>query len=50
MKRFTNQAPARWAVLLIACLLAAACQDKRDPVKPTVGVAGQSAGFARTLA
>ena len=31
--------PARWSVLVLACLLVAACQDKRDPVKPSVGQA-----------
>jgi hypothetical protein len=25
----------RWSVLAIACLLLGACQDRRDPVKPT---------------
>lgn len=35
--------PARsgvlWGALLLACLLAAACQDQRDPVKPRVSLA-----------
>ena len=25
----------RWSVLAMACLLLGACQDRRDPVKPT---------------
>ena len=25
----------RWSVLTMACLLLGACQDRRDPVKPT---------------
>jgi hypothetical protein len=25
----------RWSVLALACLLLGACQDRRDPVKPT---------------
>jgi hypothetical protein len=28
--------PLRWSVLLLACLMAAACHDRREPVKPTV--------------
>jgi hypothetical protein len=31
-----NRRPIRWAALALACLLAAGCQDKRPPVKPTV--------------
>lgn len=42
--------PARWAVLLLACLLAAACQDKRDPIKPSVSQADPSSGYTRALA
>ena len=47
MKRFTNGMPARWGVLLLACLLVAACQDKRDPVKPSVDLAAAPAGLVR---
>lgn len=25
----------RWSVLAVACLALGACQDRRDPVKPT---------------
>jgi hypothetical protein len=25
----------RWSVLALACMLLGACQDRRDPVKPT---------------
>jgi hypothetical protein len=42
MKRFMHRSPARAPaarLLLLACLLVAACQDKRDPVKPTVSQA-----------
>ena len=31
--------PLSWTVLAAACLLLAACQDRRDPVKPTTAVA-----------
>jgi hypothetical protein len=27
---------ARWSLLLLACLMLVACQDRREPVKPTV--------------
>jgi len=30
-----NKHPASWSLVAIACLLLAACQDRRDPVKPT---------------
>jgi len=30
-----NKHPARWCVVAVALLLLAACQDRRDPVKPT---------------
>ena len=29
----------RWALLLLACLMLVACQDRREPVKPTVTLA-----------
>jgi hypothetical protein len=28
--------PLRWSLVLLACLMAVACQDRREPVKPTV--------------
>ena len=28
--------PLRWSLVILACLTAAACHDRRDPVKPTV--------------
>jgi hypothetical protein len=28
--------PLRWSLVLLACLTAAACHDRREPVKPTV--------------
>jgi len=31
-----NPRPARWPALAFACLLLAACQDRHQPVKPTV--------------
>lgn len=30
-----NMKTRRWSVLAMACLLLGACQDRRDPVKPT---------------
>jgi hypothetical protein len=42
--------PARWGLLLLACLLVAACQDRRGPVKPSVSLADPPAGFTQTLA
>jgi hypothetical protein len=26
----------RWSLLVLACLMTVACQDRREPVKPTV--------------
>ena len=34
-----NKHPLRWTVMAAACLLLAACQDRRDPVKPTTTAA-----------
>ncbi|MFK3740656.1 hypothetical protein [Massilia sp. TN1-12] len=31
-----NKPRFAWSLLLGACLLLTACQDRRDPVKPTV--------------
>jgi hypothetical protein len=31
-----NQRSARWTVFAFACLLAAACKDRYEPVKPPV--------------
>jgi hypothetical protein len=28
--------PLRWSLVLLACLMAVACHDRREPVKPTV--------------
>jgi hypothetical protein len=28
--------PLRWSLILLACLMAVACHDRREPVKPTV--------------
>jgi hypothetical protein len=28
--------PLRWSAVLLACLMAVACHDRREPVKPTV--------------
>jgi len=33
-----NMKTLRWSVLAMACLLLGACQDRRDPVKPTTAV------------
>ena len=37
---------ARWGLLVLACLLVTACNDRRDPVKPSVG---STAGSAATV-
>jgi hypothetical protein len=29
----------RWSLVLLACLMLVACQDRREPVKPTVTLA-----------
>ena len=34
-----NHHRARWSLLLLACLMLVACQDRREPVKPTVTLA-----------
>jgi hypothetical protein len=39
---------ARWSVLLLACLMLVACQDRREPVKPTVALATATATAAIT--
>jgi hypothetical protein len=31
-----NQRTARWTVLAFACLLAAACKERPEPIKPPV--------------
>jgi hypothetical protein len=45
-----NKHPARWSALVLACLLVAACQDKRDPVKPSVSPAGPPASLVQAPA
>jgi hypothetical protein len=36
-KESAMQTPrARWSLPILACLMLAACQDRREPVKPTV--------------
>ncbi|MFC5547501.1 hypothetical protein [Massilia aerilata] len=30
----------RWSLVLLVCLMAVACQDRREPVKPTVDLSG----------
>jgi hypothetical protein len=42
--------PARWSVLVLACLLVTACQDKRDPVKPSVSLAGPPVSLVQAAA
>jgi hypothetical protein len=34
-----NKHPLGWSALALACLLLGACQDRRDPVKPTTATA-----------
>jgi hypothetical protein len=45
-----NMKTLRWSVLAMACLLVGACQDRRDPVKPTtaaqVAIPGAAAAAA----
>lgn len=31
-----HRSAMRWSALVLACLLAAGCKDKHEPVKPTV--------------
>jgi hypothetical protein len=45
-----NKHPARWSVLILACLLVAACHDKRDPVKPSVNLAAAPASLVQAFA
>ena len=35
--------PLRWSLVLLVCLMAVACQDRREPVKPTVDFSGAAA-------
>ena len=35
----------RWSLLLLACLMLVACQDRREPVKPTVELASATAAI-----
>lgn len=32
----------RWAAFALACLLATACREKHEPVKPTVSVSASA--------
>jgi hypothetical protein len=32
--------PLRWSLLVLVCLMAVACHDRREPVKPTVDLSG----------
>jgi hypothetical protein len=34
-----NRHRARWSLVLLTCLMLVACQDRREPVKPTVTLA-----------
>lgn len=36
MEDIMRNHPLRWSLVLLVCLMAVACQDRRDPVKPTV--------------
>ena len=38
-----NNPRVRWSLLLLACLMLVACQDRREPVKPTVALAAATA-------
>lgn len=36
----------RWSALLLACVALGACQDRREPVKPTVDLSASGPAFA----
>jgi len=36
----------RWSALVLACLALGACQDRREPVKPTVDLSVHAAAPA----
>jgi hypothetical protein len=38
--------PLRWSLVLLVCLMAVACHDRREPVKPTVDLSA-AVSFAR---
>ena len=38
--------PLRWSLVLLVCLMAVACHDRRDPVRPTVDLSA-AVGISR---
>jgi hypothetical protein len=40
MEGIMHNHPLRWSLVLLVCLMAVACQDRREPVKPTVDLSG----------
>jgi hypothetical protein len=36
MEDIMRNHPLRWSLVLLVCLMAVACHDRREPVKPTV--------------
>lgn len=38
--------PLRWSLLVLVCLMAVACQDPREPAKPTVDLSASVAVVA----
>jgi hypothetical protein len=39
MEDIMRNHPLRWSLVLLVCLMAVACHDRREPVKPTVDLA-----------
>ena len=45
-----NKHLVRWSLLLLACAGIAACQDRRDPVKPIAAAGAPAAGAPAAVA
>jgi hypothetical protein len=43
MKKHNAKQRSRWSLLLLACLMLVACEDRREPVKPRVTSAAPGA-------
>jgi hypothetical protein len=46
MEAIMRNHPLRWSLALLVCLMAVACHDRRDPVRPTVDLSA-AVGIAR---